>query len=91
MDYLLRDAYFTGTEYGTFDLTRILRVIRPYKDGLAYAMNGMHAVEDYIVSRLSNVCSSLFPSGFKRNGSYFRSFASSGKRIICGAARGLSA
>ena len=25
MDYLLRDAYFTGTEYGTFDLTRILR------------------------------------------------------------------
>ena len=29
MDYLLRDAYFTGTEYGTFDLTRILRVIRP--------------------------------------------------------------
>jgi HD superfamily phosphohydrolase len=28
MDYLLRDAYYTGTEYGTFDLTRILRVIR---------------------------------------------------------------
>ncbi|MFD2305717.1 HD domain-containing protein [Enterococcus termitis] len=51
MDYLLRDAYFTGTEYGTFDLTRILRVIRPYKNGLAFAMNGMHAVEDYIVSR----------------------------------------
>lgn len=51
MDYLLRDAYFTGTEYGTFDLTRILRVIRPYKDGLAFASNGMHAVEDYIVSR----------------------------------------
>ncbi|MCB5954302.1 HD domain-containing protein [Enterococcus sp. CWB-B31] len=51
MDYLLRDAYFTGTEYGTFDLTRILRVIRPYKGGLAFTMNGMHAVEDYIVSR----------------------------------------
>ncbi|KAF1303447.1 MULTISPECIES: HD domain-containing protein [Enterococcus] len=51
MDYLLRDAYFTGTEYGTFDLTRILRVIRPYEGGIAFAMNGMHAVEDYIVSR----------------------------------------
>lgn len=51
MDYLLRDAYFTGTEYGTFDLTRILRVIRPYKGGITFAMNGMHAVEDYIVSR----------------------------------------
>ncbi|MFC0233419.1 HD domain-containing protein [Vagococcus entomophilus] len=51
MDYLLRDAYYTGTEYGTFDLTRILRVIRPYAKGLTYQINGMHAVEDYIVSR----------------------------------------
>lgn len=51
MDYLLRDAYFTGTEYGTFDLTRILRVIRPYEGGITFAINGMHAVEDYIVSR----------------------------------------
>ncbi len=51
MDYLLRDAYYTGTEYGTFDLTRILRVIRPYRGGIAFSMNGMHAVEDYIVSR----------------------------------------
>ncbi len=51
MDYLLRDAYFTGTKYGTFDLTRILRVIRPYEGGITFAMNGMHAVEDYVVSR----------------------------------------
>ncbi|AYW46958.1 hypothetical protein C7K38_00375 [Tetragenococcus osmophilus] len=51
MDYLLRDAYFTGTKYGTFDLTRILRMIRPCKSGIVFAINGMHAVEDYIVSR----------------------------------------
>lgn len=51
MDYLLRDAYFTGTEYGTFDITRILRLVRPYKNGICFAINGMHAVEDYIVSR----------------------------------------
>ncbi|HIW71396.1 MAG TPA: HD domain-containing protein [Candidatus Levilactobacillus faecigallinarum] len=51
MDYLLRDAYFTGTQYGTFDLTRILRVMRPYQGGIAFAMNGMHAVEDYVMSR----------------------------------------
>lgn len=51
MDYLLRDAYYTGTKYGTFDLTRILRMIRPCKDGVVFAMDGMHAVEDYIVSR----------------------------------------
>lgn len=51
MDYLLRDAYYTGTKYGTFDLTRILRMIRPCKDGVVFSMDGMHAVEDYIVSR----------------------------------------
>lgn len=51
MDYLLRDAYYTGVNYGTFDLTRILRVIRPYKEGISFQISGMHAVEDYIVSR----------------------------------------
>ena len=51
MDYLQRDAYFTGVTYGTFDLTRILRIIRPHKKGIVCQMQGMHAVEDYIVSR----------------------------------------
>jgi HD superfamily phosphohydrolase len=51
MDYLLRDAYNTGTNYGLFDLTRILRVMRPYAGGIAFEPSGMHAVEDYIVSR----------------------------------------
>lgn len=51
MDYLQRDAFFTGATYGAFDLSRILRVIRPYKDGIAFQYQGLHAVEDYIVSR----------------------------------------
>ena len=51
MDYLLRDSYFTGASYGEFDLTRVLRVIRPIKNGLAFSRDGMHAVEDYIISR----------------------------------------
>ena len=34
-----------------FDLTRILRVIRPIENGIAFQQNGMHAVEDYVVSR----------------------------------------
>ncbi|NVY96340.1 HD domain-containing protein [Lactobacillus sp. DCY120] len=51
MDYLLRDAYYTGTQYGMFDLTRIMRVIRPDKIGIVFDVEGMHAVEDYIVSR----------------------------------------
>ena len=51
MDYLQRDAYFTGVTYGDFDFTRILRVIRPYKNGIGFLIQGKHAVEDYIVSR----------------------------------------
>lgn len=51
MDYLQRDAYYTGVTYGHFDLSRILRVIRPYKDGIAFQYQGMHAVEDYVVRR----------------------------------------
>lgn len=51
MDYLLRDSYFTGTHYGEFDLMRILRVIRPTENGIAFRESGMHAVEDYVLSR----------------------------------------
>ncbi|MCW6682486.1 HD domain-containing protein [Aerococcaceae bacterium NML160702] len=51
MDYLLRDGYYAGVSYGTFDLTRILRVIRPFNDKIVFDFSGMHAVEDYIISR----------------------------------------
>lgn len=51
MDYLLRDAYYAGVSYGKFDMTRILRVIRPYQHKIVFDFSGMHAVEDYIVSR----------------------------------------
>lgn len=51
MDYLKRDAYFTGVTYGEFDLSRILQEIRPFSGGICFNMSGMHAVEDYIVSR----------------------------------------
>lgn len=52
MDYLLRDAYFTGTKYGEFDLERILRVMRVY-DGhqLVIKESGIYAVENYIMAR----------------------------------------
>src|SRR5699024_1596926 len=51
MDYLLRDAYYTGVSYGQFDMERILRVMRPTKDKVVIKSTGMHAVEDYIMSR----------------------------------------
>jgi HD superfamily phosphohydrolase len=51
MDYLLRDAYCTGVNYGMYDLERILRVIRPYQGKIVVKESGMHAVEDYLTSR----------------------------------------
>ena len=51
MDYLQRDAYYTGVSYGHFDMERILRVMRPREDQIVIKQSGMHAVEDYIMSR----------------------------------------
>lgn len=51
MDYLQRDAYFTGVSYGEFDMERILRLMRPSKDEVLIKESGMHAVENFIMSR----------------------------------------
>ncbi len=51
MDYLLRDAYFTGTKYGEFDIQRILRTMRIKNGKLVVKQSGAHSVEDYIMAR----------------------------------------
>lgn len=51
MDYLLRDAYYTGVNYGTIDIDRILRMLRPHRGRVVVKETGMHAVEDYLMSR----------------------------------------
>ena len=51
MDYLLRDAYFTGTAYGEYDLDRILRTLRLEQDRLVVKESGVYAVENYIMAR----------------------------------------
>lgn len=51
MDYLLRDAYFTGTKYGEFDLERILRTMRVSDQRIVIKESGTYAVENYIMAR----------------------------------------
>lgn len=51
MDYLLRDAYYTGVNYGNFDMERILRLMRIVDEQVVIKHSGMHAVEDYLLSR----------------------------------------
>src|SRR5699024_4428275 len=51
MDYLQGDAYYTEVRYSHIDMERILRVMRPGDGEVVIKSTGMHAVEDYIMSR----------------------------------------
>ncbi len=51
MDYLTRDAYFTGATYGTIDIPRILRSMKIIDGKLVYRASGVHTIESYLMSR----------------------------------------
>lgn len=51
MDYLARDAYFTGATYGTIDRNRLLRSLVITKAGVFVRASGVHSVESYLMSR----------------------------------------
>lgn len=51
LDYLVRDAYFSGTPYGEIDIERIQRTMRVVDGELVFKVSGMHAIEDYLLSR----------------------------------------
>ena len=78
MDYLQRDAYFTGVSYGHFDMERILRVMRPSEDQAVVKSSGMHAVEDYIMSRYQMYWQVYFHPVSTKRGSYFNENTPSG-------------
>ena len=51
MDYLLRDSYMTGTTYGQYDLSRILRTMRVVDGKIVFKESGVQAIENYILAR----------------------------------------
>ena len=69
LDYLLRDAYFTGASYGKFDLTRILRVIRPIENGIAFQPKWHARCRGLRGQPLPNVYAGLLPPGYSCHGS----------------------
>ncbi len=51
MDYLRRDAYFTGAQFGDIDIEKILRGML-VKDGkILFKYNSVPNIEDYLMSR----------------------------------------
>jgi HD superfamily phosphohydrolase len=58
MDYLMRDAHYTGLKYGQFDREYILANLTTYDAGagqVAFGVreNAVHAVEDFLIARFS--------------------------------------
>ncbi len=51
MDYLSRDAYFTGATYGKIDFRRIIRSLKVIDNQLYLRASGVHSVESYIMAR----------------------------------------
>jgi HD superfamily phosphohydrolase len=51
LDYLERDAYFTGAAYGHIDLDRLIRVMYIKNGQVVFKLSGIHAIENYLISR----------------------------------------
>jgi uncharacterized protein len=51
MDYLLRDSYFTGVEYGKVDVHRIINSFEVHEGSLALAQASIFAFEALLIAR----------------------------------------
>jgi HD superfamily phosphohydrolase len=51
MDYLLRDAYFTGVPYGNFDIDRICNFVNLRDRKICFFEKAQEALEDFLFSR----------------------------------------
>ena len=51
MDYLSRDAYFTGASYGHIDYYRILRSMKVIDNKVYVRASGVNSIEAYLMSR----------------------------------------
>ncbi len=51
MDYLIRDAHYTGVAYGLVDHSRLIHKMQFYEDKLVVTEGGLNAAESLLVSR----------------------------------------
>jgi HD superfamily phosphohydrolase len=51
IDYLLRDAYYTGVAYGIIDIDRLLHTLIFHKNKLVIKRKGVSAIENMFVAR----------------------------------------
>jgi len=51
IDYLMRDAHYTGATHGTIDFSRLLQTLRSHRGELALDRKGLPALEGMLVAR----------------------------------------
>jgi len=51
LDYLMRDAYYTGVAYGMIDTQRFVQTVRIHQDQLALNRKGVGVVENILMAR----------------------------------------
>jgi hypothetical protein len=51
LDYLVRDAYYTGVAYGMIDLERLVQTLTVYEDDLVIRRKGVGSVENMLLAR----------------------------------------
>ena len=51
LDYLVRDAYYTGVAYGMIDIQRLLQTVMVHKGNLMLMRKGVSVVESVLVAR----------------------------------------
>jgi hypothetical protein len=51
MDYLLRDAHYTGVPYGTVDAHRLIRSVMLTDEGMVLRESGINAAESLLIAR----------------------------------------
>lgn len=51
MDFLLRDSYFTGVEYGHIDVNRLIQAMEVIKNEIAIDLKALYALEAFMIAR----------------------------------------
>lgn len=51
LDYLRRDAYYTGVPYGNVDLQKLLRSIELYDGSIVFKESSIPALENFLINR----------------------------------------
>ena len=51
MDFLVRDSYYTGVEYGKVDISRLIQAMEVFDNDIAIDLKALYALEAYIIAR----------------------------------------